>query len=127
MFLVEEGEKFVLFKSLGLRSYVLFSDLKIFEVSMKNIINCNLNLKIKFVKVKLFKVIYNIDIYIYVCLIYEIVYNLFVRKFVFYEKCLVRNINILEKLDVKLKIRFKLIYGYLIFNMKMLYFIYFVG
>lgn len=52
VFSVEEGEKFVLFKVLGLRSYVLFSDLKIFEVSMKNIINCNLNLKIKFVKVK---------------------------------------------------------------------------
>lgn len=52
MFSVEEGEKFALFKVLGLRSYVLFSDLKIFEVSMKNIINCNLNLKIKFVKVK---------------------------------------------------------------------------
>lgn len=51
VFSVEEGEKFVLFKVLGLRSYVLFSDLKIFEVSMKNIINCNLNLKIKFVKV----------------------------------------------------------------------------
>lgn len=52
VFSVEEGEKFALFKVLGLRSYVLFSDLKIFEVSMKNIINCNLNLKIKFVKVK---------------------------------------------------------------------------
>lgn len=52
VFSTEEGEKFVLFKFLGLRSYVLFSDLKIFEVSMKNIINCNLNLKIKFVKVK---------------------------------------------------------------------------
>lgn len=51
VFSVEEGEKFALFKVLGLRSYVLFSDLKIFEVSMKNIINCNLNLKIKFVKV----------------------------------------------------------------------------
>lgn len=52
VFSVEEGEKFALFKVLGLRSYVLFSDLKIFEVSMKNIINCNLNLKIKFVNVK---------------------------------------------------------------------------
>lgn len=52
VFSVEEGEKFAFFKVLGLRSYVLFSDLKIFEVSMKNIINCNLNLKIKFVKVK---------------------------------------------------------------------------
>lgn len=52
VFSVEEGEKFALFKVLGLRSYVLFSDLKIFEVSMKNIINCNFNLKIKFVKVK---------------------------------------------------------------------------
>lgn len=52
VFSVEEGEKFALFKVLGLRSYVLFSDLKIFEVSMKNIINCNLNQKIKFVKVK---------------------------------------------------------------------------
>lgn len=52
VFSVEEGEKFAFFKVLGLRSYVLFSDLKIFEVSMKNIINCNLNLKIKFVMVK---------------------------------------------------------------------------
>lgn len=59
--------------------------------------------------------------------VYEIVYNLFVGKFVFPEKCLARNINILEKSDVKLKIRFKSIHGYSAFSMKMLHLIHFVG
>lgn len=52
VFPAEEGEKSELSKALGPRSHVSFSDLKIPEVSMKNISNCNSNLKIKLVKVK---------------------------------------------------------------------------
>lgn len=55
VFQVEEGEKSALSKSPGPRSHVSFSDLKIPEVSMKNITNRNADLKVKLVKDKVTK------------------------------------------------------------------------